>query len=99
VSRAAHFHPEAETELFAAAAFYDAQAPGLGLEFLLEVERVAARTVEAPAVGAPYVAGTRRLLARRFPYAVVYRVRGEQVVEIVAVAHYRRRPGYWRRRL
>lgn len=57
------------------------------------------RAVEAPAVGAPYVAGTRRLLARRFPYAVVYRVRGEQVVEIVAVAHYRRRPGYWRRRL
>ena len=99
MSRRARFHPEAEAELLAAAEFYEVQAPGLGLDLLEELERVVARAVEAPAVGAPYVAGTRRLLARRFPYAVVYRERPGEPVEVVAVAHLRRRPYYWRRRI
>ncbi|MFN2444408.1 MAG: type II toxin-antitoxin system RelE/ParE family toxin [Vicinamibacterales bacterium] len=52
---------------------------------------------ERPATGAPYLVNTRRVLLRRFPFFVVYRVRGDDV-QIVAVAHARRRPGYWRGR-
>jgi toxin ParE1/3/4 len=98
VAGRAAFHPAAEAELLAAAEFYEARAPRLGLDFLAEVERVAARAAAQPKLGAPYAGGTRRLMARRFPYAVVYRERGGGI-EIVAVAHGGRRPGYWRERL
>jgi hypothetical protein len=37
------------------------------------------------------------LLATRFPYQVVYRVRPNETV-VVALAHLKRRPGYWKRR-
>jgi hypothetical protein len=30
-----------------------------------------------------------------FPYTVVYQRRGEDVIEIVALAHQKRRPQYW----
>ena len=40
---------------------------------------------------------TQQYLLRRFPYAVIYRARAERVL-VVAVAHMRRRPGYWRGR-
>jgi hypothetical protein len=42
--------------------------------------------------------GTRRLVLRRFPFAIVYRLAGEFVL-VLAIAHMRRRPGYWRGRL
>jgi hypothetical protein len=40
---------------------------------------------------------TRRALVARFPYQVVYRIRPGEIV-IVAVAHLKRRPGYWKNR-
>jgi plasmid stabilization system protein ParE len=94
----AEFHPAAEAELFAAAAFYAERALGLGEEFLGEVERVVRRAAEAPAEGAPYGRGIRRMLLRRFPFGVVYRERPDRPLEILAVMHLRRRPGYWRHR-
>jgi len=42
-------------------------------------------------------AGTRRYVLPDFPYSVIYFV--EAAIIIVAVAHDRRRPGYWRERL
>jgi len=42
--------------------------------------------------------GTRRFLLRHFPFSIIYREL-QSVIEIVAVAHARRRPDYWRRRL
>jgi len=50
-----------------------------------------ARNAEA---AAPYLADTRRYLLRRFPFFVVFREVDDRV-QIVAVAHARRRPGYW----
>ena len=40
----------------------------------------------------------RRLLVKRFPYQLIYRVEGDEIV-IYAVAHQKRRPGYWRKRI
>jgi toxin ParE1/3/4 len=45
-----------------------------------------------------YLYGTRRYLLKRFPFVIVYRA-GESRIEIVAVAHGRRRPGYWAARV
>jgi plasmid stabilization system protein ParE len=92
------FHPAAEEEFLEAVAAYEAERPGLGAEFLAEVERATRRIISFPAHGSPYLAGTRRIVLRRFPYSVVYRRKsGDSLV--VAIAHQRRKPGYWRNRL
>ncbi len=41
--------------------------------------------------------GVRRLLLKRFPFSIVYEI-GDEEVQILAVAHGRRRPGYWKGR-
>lgn len=92
------FRPEAAEEVAEAATFYAARAPGLAEEFLLELQKALDLATTAPDAGARYPMGTRRLLLQRFPYSVVYRPETD-FVWIVAVAHQRRRPGYWRRRV
>jgi len=91
------FHPDARDEVVETAVYYDGQAPGLGEEFIGEVEQVVALIAKNPAVGGTYLGETRRVLVRRFPYSVVYRsAPGE--IRVLAVAHQHRRPGYWRGR-
>jgi plasmid stabilization system protein ParE len=88
------YHPEASQELVAAALFYHEQAPGLGGEFLDEVEHTESFLVQFPAVGRVLRGDIRRLSLRRFPYDLIYQLRGDHLW-ILAVAHQRRRPGYW----
>jgi plasmid stabilization system protein ParE len=40
---------------------------------------------------------TRRVLVVRYPYQVVYRLEENEIV-VVAIAHLKRRPGYWKHR-
>ena len=101
--RRVRIHAAAAEEAAEAAAWYERERPGLGVDFeravdaaldLLEDEIV-------PLVSVPGIAGTRgvkRLLLRRFPYAVIVRERDAEVI-VVAFAHTARRPGYWRGRL
>jgi len=63
---------------------------------MVELDLAVARIVEAP-LRWPVRSGTRRYVMRRFPFVVVYRVVGS-TVEVVAVAHGRRKPGYWKSR-
>ena len=81
-----------------AAAHYAAQGAPLTQDFGAEVERVVALVAERPDAGAPTSGGRRRWLLTRFPYAVVYRLAVDGSVRVLAVAHHRRRPGYWRTR-
>lgn len=92
------FVPEAELELVDAALWYEDQRPGLGLEFEAEVRRSIDVILEAPNRWPEVKAGYRRFRTDRFPYSIVYRLPSKNVVEIVAVAHGKRRPGYWSRR-
>lgn len=78
--------------------WHAAKRPGLGGEFVAEVEDAVRRALHAPETGSPHLFGTRRMQVRRFHYDLVY-VPRESVILIVAVAHQRRKPGYWRRRL
>lgn len=88
------FFPAAKQELIEASEHYEAQLQGLGNEFLLEVERVSAVLVELPSLGEKLDSIHRRLPLQRFPYALIFR-RDADVIRVVAVAHRRRRPGYW----
>jgi plasmid stabilization system protein ParE len=90
-------HPEALAEAEAAASWYAERDRSASQSFVRELARAKQRIAEAPERWPLHLEGTRRLLLRRFPYGVVYRVSGQGVL-IVAVAHHRRRPGYWRAR-
>jgi toxin ParE1/3/4 len=91
------FHPDADAELEEAALFYESRMAGLGRSFAAEVERTIALLREYPDAGSAVGPKRRRVLVARFPYSIVYR-QDPDVIVIVAVAHQRRRPGFWRRR-
>ena len=97
MARALEFHPEAQEEFDAAAARYARIRSSLGDAFVDRVEAATSRAVRAPATGAPMGSNLRRVFVKRFPYFVLYAVE-EPRIYIVAVAHFRQRPGYWRRR-
>jgi plasmid stabilization system protein ParE len=97
------FEDEAHDELEGAVRRYEEKRPGLGAEFLAEVDLVLDRVIRLPASGArvpflPREIGARRVPVIRFPYHVVY-VETATDIRILAVAHDRRRPGYWTSRL
>lgn len=91
------FHPDAEVDLVEAALFYETQMAGLGKSFSAEVERTIALIRTFPDAGSPLGGLRRRVLVDRFPFAVVYD-RKREILIVVAVAHQRRRPGYWQQR-
>lgn len=91
------FLAEARQDLFAAAAYYNAESPGLGEEFLRVVDDVVAEVSAHPRIGSPYEDTTRQVVLPRFPFNLIYHLEAETVV-ITAVAHHRRDPEFWRGR-
>ena len=90
----ASFHDLAKVELNEAARYYEAESIGLGTAFVDEVERSVAAILEYPE-SSPVIRGSiRRRVLRRFPYGLLYRVRGEEL-RILALMNLRRRPAYW----
>jgi plasmid stabilization system protein ParE len=91
------FHPDAVAEARGAARWYRERNADASGAFLTELERALLRIAEAPERWPAIESGRRRFVLRRFPFSIVYRVQSDQV-EVLAVAHGRRRPGYWRDR-
>lgn len=91
------FHDIAEEELNEAAAYYARARPGLGDAFLAEVQRAVDELLVTPLAGTLVDKEVRWWLVRRFPYSVLYRVRDDHI-RILAIAHQKRRPFYWRGR-
>ncbi len=92
------FHPEARDETDEAAEYYAAVSDELRRDFLDEIERLASEIAQNPRRFARYQRTKyRHLVARRFPY-VVYYAELDDEVWVVAVAHAKRRPGYWMNR-
>ena len=87
------YHPAARAEFRRALHRYERERPGLGLAFLTAVRETEALVAEHPDSGTP-LGAHRRLLVRRFPYSIIYRVEGNRLF-ILAVAHARRHPEYW----
>jgi plasmid stabilization system protein ParE len=92
------FLPEADEEFREAIRYYQKEAQGVGLKFLEEVRRGVTFITENPFAAVAVGSGIRRKVLNHFPYSLLYAVESELVV-IVAVAHQKRRPGYWRSRL
>ncbi|MFW5920536.1 MAG: type II toxin-antitoxin system RelE/ParE family toxin [Polyangiales bacterium] len=100
--RTVRYELEAAEEFAGAVGWYEDEVPGLGTALLEEVEGVleglrrgTSVSLRVAEVNDPAV---RRVSLSRFPYSVVYIEHGEEV-RIVAIAHHKRRPGYWTDRL
>ena len=91
-------HPEAVAEARAAAQWYRERSALAAVAFLAELDHAVDRIAESPEMYPHYVRGTRRYLLQRFPFYLVYREHPEKL-ELVAIAHGRRRPGYWKKRI
>ncbi len=92
------YHPESKIEIREAADWYDYKVDGLGLEFLLELRSAESQVTNEPEMWPVYEGETRRYLLKRFPFSVIY-ITSENKIQIVAVAHNKRKPGYWKKRL
>ena len=100
------FEEEADVEYRLAGRRYESHREHLGIEFFDAVDAVDAaidRIVEMPRVGTriprmPAALPVRRRAVTRFPYHVVY-VETSSHIRILAIAHDRRKPGYWKPRL
>jgi plasmid stabilization system protein ParE len=84
----------ARQELDDAFVWYERQSPGLGYEFLGELDRAVRRINAYPDSCAELTRGLRRALLTRFPYGLIYGRETDSIV-IVAVAHLHREPRYW----
>jgi toxin ParE1/3/4 len=92
------FHPEARLEAIKAYDWYAERSQNVADAFGDELQDAGKAIHKSPEFWSHYLHGTRRYLMKRYPFVIVYRVSKERI-EIVAVAHGRRRPGYWKRRL
>ena len=92
------FHSEADAEVNEAAQFYETRSPGLGSALLDEVQRSLDQMATTPEAYQQIGRRVRRKPLWRFPYNLVYAVYPDRI-RIVAFAHQKRRPFYWRKRL
>jgi plasmid stabilization system protein ParE len=92
------FLPEADEEFREAARYYESEAAGVGLSFIAAVHKGVAEIIELPLAAQFVRTGIRKKVLRHFPYNLYYAIEADTIV-IIAVAHQRRRPNYWRARL
>jgi plasmid stabilization system protein ParE len=90
-------HPGAVKEARKAYRWYLRRSAGAARRFRIALEAALAQIGQAPDRWPVHLHGTRYRLLRRFPYIVVYRHFVDRL-QILAVAHGRQRPGYWKRR-
>jgi plasmid stabilization system protein ParE len=88
------FHPEAFREVEEAQVWYEERSMLAASGFLHELSLTLRRLSQAPHRYPAGLHGTRKILMDRFPFTLYCRVDDEEVT-IVAVAHQKRRPGYW----
>jgi plasmid stabilization system protein ParE len=91
-------HPEALAEAEAAVAWYVARSERAAARFLAELREAIAVLAAQPSRFPAFAHQTRRVVLRRFPYIVVFR-ETSATLQIIAIAHGRRKPGYWQDRI
>jgi plasmid stabilization system protein ParE len=93
------FHRLAVREYEDTRTWYERRREGLGDAFTDEVDRAISRIARSPTRWPVVFVRFRRVRLRRFPYLLYYHVANDSLALVLAVAHARRRSGYWRRRL
>lgn len=86
-------------EVEAASQFYETNQPGLGLEFLDEVDHTIQRILANPQAWQVLEPDIRRCRLKRFPYGIIYTQVENGSVLIISVMHLHRRPNAWRENL
>jgi len=95
-----HFHPDAELEFKKAIEYYELQEKQLGIRFSEEVKRTLDRIRINPVAWTSVSNNLRRALTDRFPYGILYNYNeADQIINVVAVMHLHKEPGYWRDRV
>lgn len=89
--------PEARRELKVAADYYESKLLGLGAEFIEEYSVIYEHIKMQPQAGIQIEGNIRFRILRRFPYTIFY-TESDKKILILAVAHQKRLPGYWRER-
>ena len=92
--RRVRFHPQAEEEVQRAYRWYRERNPTAARAFLADLDHAVQRVTEAPERWPFYQGQARRYIFQRFPFSLIYRV-ADETIDVIAVAHHRRRPGYW----
>lgn len=92
------WHPDALSEADAAAGYYREQRPDLARRFLNSLDEALDRIELHPRIYREVEPGVRKCKLKMFPYAVIFRG-GEAEIEVVAIMHVRREPGYWKTRM
>ena len=92
------FHLQVQEEFTEEASYYERQIPALGTSFISELESAVPLLEVHPKLGAEFESPFRYLPMRRFPHSLIYAIES-RCIWIVAVAHQKRRPGYWRERI
>jgi plasmid stabilization system protein ParE len=93
----ARFQEQARLEFLESVAYYETIQTGLGKHFRQSVEAAVELATSLPFAGSPHKHGTRRVFPKKFPFAIVYLI-GKNEIVVIAVAHFKRRPGYWKNR-
>ena len=92
------FHPDARIDAIEAYDWYAGRSQQAADAFQEQLQDAGRAIQHSPERWATYLFGTRRYLMRRYPFVIVYRVAVDRI-EIMAVAHGRQKPGYWKGRL
>jgi toxin ParE1/3/4 len=88
------FDPGARAEFLAAVEYYEECQTGLGRRFREAVESEVADIEAMPFRFRVLHAPFRRCLVPKFPYSIVFAIEPDFIL-VVAVAHAKRKPGYW----
>jgi plasmid stabilization system protein ParE len=91
-------HPLADEETEKAAEHYQAHSEAAARRFIIELRQTTERIRRNPRLYPVTLASTRRALLRGFPYSVIYRETPFEI-QILAIPHAKRRPGYWHDRI
>jgi plasmid stabilization system protein ParE len=97
--RTIRYHTAAEAELLNEITYFETQSPGLGRRFFGEIQQAEKLLAQFPALGREVRPGVRRQTLRKFQFSLIYSIEPDDSLLILAVAHHRRRPGYWISRL
>ena len=88
----------AKADVRSAARRYEVQRPGLGREFVAEVDAALSRVAENPLQYQVLHRETRRAIVHRFPYGIFYRIEASTIV-VFSVSHLHRDPASWKARV
>jgi plasmid stabilization system protein ParE len=87
-------HPEADREIEEAFEWYFSRSAKAAESFLLEIDKAISAIEFGPQAWPMFESGARSFFLSKFPYNIVYRELDDRI-QLVAVAHQKRRPGYW----